>query len=322
MGKHLVNYNATLHKTHMLLELQRHKLSKDFTVYTSETPDDADADYLMALMYLPHAKIFEVSDTIKELLLATDNFVTPTRLPFNPTFIEATLYRDLTWHSETLQTRNQKYYGLMLVEGEPLKAFADKHGNLIHLSHLVKQGKELLEKPYPNIYIYAVTSDAVGEGHIKISLYNEYTASGVALEPQWQDERDFLRKFVMNFLDFLNDPDVEMVKVLRSDKSVRKAIRKHKKLGEIKESNVVTLTGKLKIYVDRLQRHVDEHRHYSYRFWVRGHWRHLTARCWKNKRWLKVFIPPYVKGDGLLRSKRYYLNRTEEEKANGEMPNR
>lgn len=316
-SKHLHNYYETWHKTHMLLELQRHRLSKDFTVYTSETPDEADADYLMALTYLPRAKVFEVSETIKNLLLATDNVVTPTRLPFNPTFIETTLTYDLAWHGETLQTKNQRYFGLMLIEGEPLR---NVDGNLIHLSHLVKQGKELLEKPYPNIYIYAVTQDAIGEGHIKISLYNEYTHTGVALEPQWRDERDFLRKFVMNFLDFLNDPDVEMVKVLRSDKSVRKAIRKHKKLGEIKESNVVRLTGKLKIYVDSLQSHLSEHRHYSYRFWVRGHWRHLTARCWKNKRWLKVFIPPYVKGEGMLRLKRYYLNRKEEEEKPNEMP--
>lgn len=303
--KPLPNYNATIKHTQTLLEVGLSGISKKVTVYTSENRKESLEDFVMVLKYLPNAKIFEVSPTITELLVNTDNTVTPTRLPFNPTFIETTLHRDLVWHGETLQTENQTYHGIMLVEGEPLQ------GKNRRFSHLVKEGKELIEKAYPNIYIYSVTSDALGLGHVKISLYDEYTAHGTALEPQWMDERDFLRKFVMNFLDFLNDPDVVMVKVLRTEKSVRKAIRKHKKLPAGRDSNIVRVTGKLKIYIDALQKHRETHEHFSYRFWVRGHWRHLTAKCWKNKRWLKVWIPPYIKGEGLLRDKRYYLNRQE-----------
>jgi hypothetical protein len=45
--------------------------------------------------------------------------------------------------------------------------------------------------------------------------------------------------------------------------------------------------------------------HYSHAFWVRGHWRTLTAERYKEARGKRMWILPYVKGSGLLIEKTY-----------------
>lgn len=302
--KHLPLYSKSINRTAEILALATSGV--DITqgdIYCNMSKDQAIADYKEALWLLPRSKIFEVSPTLTKMLLNTDNSIYPTRLPFSPMFIECQLEYDMAWITKDMYVSKQKYQGLLLVEGNPMTA---KDTPFAHLSHLVMEGKELIEKAYPNIYIYSVTEDEIGTGHLRISLYREYTDSGIGLEAQWKDERDYLRKFVMNFLDFLNDPDVETVKVLRSDKSLRKAIKHHKKDAIIKESNVIRLYGKLKHYVDALQTHVETHYHYGIRFWVRGHWKHLTAKRYhKHKCW----CPPFIKGEGPLKlDKRYYAH--------------
>ncbi len=293
--------------------------------YASIGMADSAADFQMALANMALAKIFEVPEKVVNALAQTDNVVTPTRLPFPVTWIECKLRLENVWMMNKVVPWVD-YHGLLLIETSQA---IGKTTTVDQLSHLVQDGKELLEKPYPHIYIYAITSDCEPRnekdapkgyawdtpnyGHIKISYYKEYDEYGKHHAPEWEKERDFLRIFVANFLDFLNEPDVEVHEVLRTNRSVRKAQKHHKEVTPI-PTRVVTVTGKLKIYLDNFARNVKGVRHFSHAFAVRGHWRHLTAKRWVHKRYLKVWVTPHVRGEGLFVRKKYKLKPTESDK--------
>jgi len=46
---------------------------------------------------------------------------------------------------------------------------------------------------------------------------------------------------------------------------------------------------------------------YSHKFWVRGHFRSLRSERYKEKRGIRIWIPPFVKGKGILMGKSYRL---------------
>ena len=137
-----------------------------------------------------------------------------------------------------------------------------------------------------------------------------------------------LRVFICNFLDFLNNPEVKIVRFERSKKNVERRIREGKEV--LPSISKIFVTGELKQYVEKLS--FDKFS-YGYRFWVRGHF----SRFWNKKRYKKLYdllerneLPkkyyvddkirpgnkvimiwnkPYVKGSGVLISKKYELKK-------------
>ena len=44
---------------------------------------------------------------------------------------------------------------------------------------------------------------------------------------------------------------------------------------------------------------------YTHRFWVRGHFRVLKDKKWKKSQGKKIWIVPFIKGEGVLIKKEY-----------------
>jgi len=278
--------------------IQMKALKGEEVVYTSMTEHEALIDLTAVLNKINYAKIFEVDEDLMYLLTLTDNKVRPVRLPYPITFVETKFKLPDVWvrtdQGEEL-LKEQRYHGLLLIEAEPMSDFP------LHIE--VEEKDVVVTRTYPNIFIYSVTEDHRGFGHIKISLYKDYEARGQELSHPWLSERQMLRTIVMNFLDFLQNPEVEVVEVQRAPSTREEWAQK--KRGLLLPKNVVRVTGVLKRYVKKLKR--GRKFTYSHRFWVRGHWRHLTSPVFKYKRGLKVWIPPFVKGSGLLIDKTYKL---------------
>jgi len=268
--------------------------------YTSETKPDHIQDYLHLLQILPDTKVFELDPNLAKMLLLTKNRVVPVKLPYPDIFIETRLELENVYipRGDGTQYKVPKvtYHGLFLEEAPHI---------VLKQKFKALEGKEIVEENFPNIFMWSIFENPLigGEGEIKISLYREYEEIYGRGSPFWQKEKDFLRNFVMNFLDFLNDPEVKLVEILRSPKTDLKRGR-HGKM-PLPSSTKIRITGVLKQYVDQL--HLGRHFSYSHRFWVRGHWRHLQDKRWKAKRGMKIWIPPFVKGTGILVPKRYQL---------------
>lgn len=290
--------------TYKILPLLIETAHKDLMAYTSMTKEEAIIDLISIYNMFPYAKVFELDNDITTMLYHTKNKVRPTKLPFPITWLETELKLYNIWTRTPLGLRKMpwvKYHGFLIYEGLPVKESMLKGEKLI-----VLESNVLIEQNYPNIYIFSVYEDETGMGHIKFSLYKEYEdliASKKELR-LWAKERNQLRQFIMSFLDFLYNPEVQIVEVLRSAKTQEKRIRKGKlPLPEIRR--VIRVTGVLKQYINRLRE--GRHFHYSHRFWVRGHWRHFRHSRYVNLRGKRVWIPPFIKGSGILINKSYKL---------------
>ena len=106
--------------------------------------------------------------------------------------------------------------------------------------------------------------------------------------------------FTMNFINFIDEPDVEIIDINRK---IGKNIPRFK--SKTIPSNVVEVRGKLREYVNKMRK--GENIHYSHRFWVRGHWRELKSDKYVNAQGKRVWIKPYVKGSGILVNKIYQV---------------
>ena len=110
--------------------------------------------------------------------------------------------------------------------------------------------------------------------------------------------------FICNFLDFLNDPEVELKTIKRSEKNRERRIKNGKM--PIPPINFIIVTGKLKIYQDGISSGI--HFDFSCKFWVRGHFRRLIdEERYGESAGKRIWIKPYIKGKGILKDKNYKL---------------
>jgi hypothetical protein len=127
--------------------------------------------------------------------------------------------------------------------------------------------------------------------------------TGVIFNADLRPFEEAVLKFVINFTDFLENPEVELVEVLRTQKTNEKRMKRGKI--PLPPSTIVKINGKLKEYVDQVKK--IGYREYSHQFWVRGHWRHLESEWYKEKRGVRIWVPPFIKGQGELIEKLYNL---------------
>lgn len=138
-----------------------------------------------------------------------------------------------------------------------------------------------------------------------------------------------LKVFVCNFLDFLNNPEVRIVRLERGQKNIERRKREGKE--PLPSSNKIIVSGVLKQYMDKTSINT---KGFNHRFWVRGHFR----RFWNKKRYsylydlleqnklpdkyeidlnivpgektIMIWHKPFIKGEGVLVTKNYELKKT------------
>jgi hypothetical protein len=115
----------------------------------------------------------------------------------------------------------------------------------------------------------------------------------------------FFRDFVINFLLFINDPEIELISHVRSAKNRARRIQNRKM--PLPSSKRIRLTGTLKKYIDSVSVSLGK-MHYNYRFWVRGHSRVLRSERYTHKQGQIISISPYQKGQGVLLKRTYSLD--------------
>lgn len=111
--------------------------------------------------------------------------------------------------------------------------------------------------------------------------------------------------FIMNFLDFLNDPEVQYVKCRYEREPIQHKVRTLRPLRPAKRK--IRITGTLKRYLRQFSK--GQHSKIKCRFWVRGHFRTLRSTWYKEMRGKRVWIPPYIKGEGILINRNYKVKK-------------
>lgn len=211
--------------------------------------------------------VFEVEPKVVVLLEQTDVDWSPVRLPFPHVFLDGRFAGE-----------DRAYYGIRLRE--------------LPIEHA---------PGFPVIYLDAFYwhDEDPHIGHVHFALPWRKPPKGTS--------RDFVRqvrmltRVMMNFVYILDQPEVKVIPFEPSEKSKRRAIARgfHPR----PPGSRVKVRGELRVYLDRVRK--GTRGPYTHAFWVRGHWRHYTAERYREARGTRRWVPPYVKGEGILVPKAY-----------------
>jgi len=252
---------------------------------------------------LQNVKVFEISDSIKKMLLLTN---TPTdnenlHLPFENMFIDTEIIK------EELDEicPNSGVDGIKGILFRVNDLFVDDDNTINNIGI----GDKVVGK---NLAITALCQ-------VNDFEYTEFNTLGYPLwvEKEYENtqyqETTFVKKkvkkllynFVVNFLNFINNPEIEYLEHKRDEKTNARRIRQRKI--PLPNSIEVKVTGTLKIYLDRIISY--EKFNYSHRFWVRGHFRTLRDERYKENVGKRIWILPFIKGSGILVNKAYEVGK-------------
>lgn len=238
---------------------------------------------------IQNCKVFEVDNGIKKLLCLTDppNKNDEVFLPFPDMFL------DVEFTKEELADLGIE------IDADHIVGIMFKEGRLVDRTEKVEIiGKDL------NITMSSLQSN----GQYWFDNFNKNWRTTIKWDLPLQVKenpttdtkaREFVHKFVINFLNFMNNPEVEFVEHSRSEKNRERREKQGKPV--IPSSFTINVYGKLKEYIDEAMSGATWT--YNYRFWVRGHFRDLVSKRYVNKK--RIWILPFVKGKGVLIDKSY-----------------
>lgn len=256
-------------------------------------------------MLLSRPYVFKVSKTLTDLFRATDNKLEDeARLPFSMIFLETRLPHTaiVNGRRRVMELLGLSLYELPknLFESTSDESFVEYKINPQIPSKIMEQLEEI------SIGFHGMSRDPEnGSIHlISFPLNSKFLSRSedgnlVGLSGEEKDiiyvYRNEIEKFVANFLDFLETPDVQIVEWKRPNRRNR-ARKERKKESSIKM--VIRITGETKEYLNRYE--TGQRFTYSHQFMVRGHWRHFYSDRFKNMKGKKKWIFPFIKGDGIL----------------------
>jgi hypothetical protein len=250
-----------------------------------EYPKRYEDETLKVLRYILGSRIFTCPDEIVQPLLKTNNEIKNRKLPFDRIFLDVRL----------------ELCG-KIIKGVYIGNALDSNNKIINeIAYLgLKHEPSKQERPWACFDSIFTMDDNLNETDFKTS-----TELDSIWTPQEKKDNITIRKkiklFVCNFLDFINTSDVELIEVERDWERNEKRIRRGKP--PIPAQTIVKLKPQIRIYLDQLKS--GKHFKFSHKFWVRGHWRTLRSERWGDLRGTKIWIKPYIKGQGILIEKNY-----------------
>ena len=225
-----------------------------------------------------NSHIFMLEPKIIEKLLMTDNKIYFRNLPFEIVYFET-----------ELRLGDNTIYGLLLSEFQ----------NTMHIFFNGISDHE--EGWFQDSYMIPETE-----------RYKQHRPEEMERQPYSPYKQQILT-LVCNLIDFITQPEVEIVVVERTKEQNAKRIEKGQ--APIPPIHYVHVTGKLKIYLDNLEKQENLDFHYRHRFWVRGHWRTLrNENRYKSHTGTKIWIAPFIKGEGLLIENLYKIKENDHRK--------
>ena len=258
---------------------------------------------------LDDCKIFRVDDNTKRMLLMTKvpKLNSHLKLPFPYIFIDVKFTKediDLfigQKQKEKLGIRKvgiKEVIGIGLSRGQLLSSVDDKIvGDNLRMTSCCLKDEGMIWFDTFNEDIN-ITDSSIKGYNMKMTTHNPFVKKMVYC-------------FTLAFLNFLHNPEIEIVEVEHTDSQNLKRIKRGKI--PIPSSYSIRLTGKLKKYVSELEKFGHFGTHFSYKFWIRGHFRTLRSERYKKNIGKRVWLAPFVKGSGILIDKEYFIEKKNEQ---------
>lgn len=229
--------------------------------------------------------IFEVEPNIKKALLLTKNNILEERhLPYPRVFLDCKLNFD-----------GFDIFGIMLYDVEQIK----KLDNLVLENKDGSRSSNQLDNEIL-FSAYGLNLNDTKEDKLVHIFFNLRKSEDFKSQSISEQSRNKLREFVCNFIDFINNPEVQLVKTEKTKEENAKRVSRGK--NPLPPRVFIKLDGTIKRYIQEFES--SDRKGYTHKFWVRGHFRVLKAGRYKTLK-KKLWILPYIKGKGFLIKKIY-----------------
>ena len=235
--------------------------------------------------FLEVSKVFMVDDDVSQLLYMTKNKVYERKTPFDNFFINTSF----TLKDGTLLK------GILVFKHKILGEYKFTAAPLL----IRKNGDFAFNSDFAFMF-FGLFSSKIKRSITQDNVFESDDINAFKLLKGGE-----IQNFVCNFLDFLNNPEVEIVEVERDEEQNKKRIARDKI--PLPPSFLVQVTGTIKKYIGGLRS--SGHFSFSHRFWVRGHFRTLRAERYGDNIGMKRWIFPYIKGEGILIKKAYNVKK-------------
>jgi len=259
---------------------------------------------------LNQCKIFELTENMKKLLALTKPPRTNEKvhLPFPATFVDIG-FRKKELADLGIDIEYEEIIGILVTERRMMIPKEDPNEERAITEEDKKDGR---------IIGRLLSFEIFCKEYVKGEPYNTFKtfSADMELNEGYEDKikvshphidkktRKFLHLFVLSLLNFLQDPNVIILHTETDKQRNVKRIKRGKMA--IPGRMVIKLTGDLKIYMDTVNSNKGLWS-YSHKFWVRGHYRTLRHPKWGDKVGHRMWIVPYIKGQGILIHKRYKI---------------
>jgi hypothetical protein len=248
-----------------------------------------------------NAKVFEISDDVKKLLLLTN---TPAmkenkdlHLPYEYMFIDVDFTKE-ELAELGINIKEESICGIFfsignLVNDDKMKQLQVNAGISLRFTSMYRgNGEVWFNTLYHPLWIHPD--------------YAHFNVKEVGVVKK--STKNVIYNFIINFLNFVNNPEVQYVEHIRDSQSNARRIKKGKMA--LPSSTVVNVNGQLKVYIDQIASHTKFH--CNYRYWVRGHFRTLRDARYGENVGKRIWLLPYIRGEGLLVNKTYKIEEKNE----------
>ncbi len=261
---------------------------RNYQLFCKLVEENKKVDSEATFAVMKQAKYFEIPENVNLMLQNTSNEIKKVRMPHYFTFMDfgINIY-DCVFHSALIT-------------------------DLITISERLKI-KDLPKK----ISVMTFFSSEEGTGWASFDL----------LKVQKDKYLKKLQEYIFNFVDFVNSEDVKLMFREKTEKNTQRRVARGKI--PIPSHNKIYVVGYLAKYLKQLEAQ-ELNTRFTHRFWVRGHFR----RFWNKEKYhklydafengelkmdgkknyqydaeavLRVWLYPYIKGDGILINKKYQL---------------
>jgi hypothetical protein len=267
-------------------------------IFSQEKKDlDRTWGFLEGFIMALSAKAFHIDDNIKTLLNMTNNRIGMRNMPF------PVMYLDVT-----IEFGDSVYTGILISKNANHDKIDPELKTLLYNEEQMDKIKEFKN----SISVQLLGYDKSDWGNLRYATKIHADGTFDRIDKHTKN----ILTFICNFLDYLNDPDVETVNLKEANE------RHDRELKNYYESCKMDLEH---IYITRInrpvkfypQREMSEGRSsFHCRFWVRGHFRTLRHKRYGEHIGRKRWVEPFIKGHGVLINKDYKVSQKEAKPSN------
>jgi len=249
---------------------------------------------------LSKAHTFEIDDDIKKLLLLTktppNELNRDLHLPFDSVFLDVEFLKS-ELSDLNLKINDERIVGILMTIGNY------KINTSILAKNIEIDDDEVIGKNIRMTVLSITNDDGFMFNTMSKPLYINEKFKDVNLKELTHVKKKLktvLFDFAVNFLNFINNPEVRTQTIERNNKSRER----HGKM-PLPNSQRIFISGSLSTYLNQLK----QHKHFSsgYKFWVRGHFRTFSSARYKEMKGKRIWIPPFIRGSGILFEKNYVV---------------